>query len=112
MSLLLKQRRVNPPRMESPEVNRQLIATLTDASFEMNPLMEQNHARLIAALTDPLLGVSAESCAKFKAHMEKPGVAFALYSHLKDKDLREFDPEEIAKMPANVIETLHKHFPL
>jgi hypothetical protein len=111
MSLLLKQRRVNPPRMESPEVNRQLMAALTEASFEMNPRMQQNHARMIVALTDPLLGVSAESSAKFKESMEKPGVAFALYSRLKEKDLREFDPEEIGKMPANVIETLHKHFP-
>ena len=67
--------------------------------------------RIIAALTDPLLGASAESVAKFKTDMEEPGVAFAIYKGLKERDLRNFDPEEIAKMPAKVVQTLHKHFP-
>jgi hypothetical protein len=73
--------------------------------------MEETHARLIAALTDPLLGVSAESSAEFRAHMGEPGAVFALYRYLKETDRREFDPDDIAKMPANVVETLHKHFP-
>jgi hypothetical protein len=66
--------------------------------------------RLIAALTDPLLGASADSIAKFKANMEKPGVALALYTQLREK-VCEFNPEDMAKMPANVVEMLHKHFP-
>ena len=83
------------------------------AAFASSPHMEETHARLIAALTDPLLGASAESCAEFKARMEEPGIALALYSHLKEevRDQREFDPEEIAKMPDNLIEFLHKHCP-
>ena len=67
--------------------------------------------RLMAALTDPSSGASAESIAKFKAIMEEPGAAFALYRHLKFRDLSKFNPEDIAKMPAIVVENLHKHFP-
>jgi hypothetical protein len=67
--------------------------------------------RLMAALTDPSLGASAESIARFKESMEEPGAAFAVYRHLKESDLSKFNPEDIAKMPANVVENLHKHFP-
>ena len=76
-------------RMEFPEANR----------------------RLMAALTDPSLGASAESIARLKARMEEPGAAFAVYKHLKESDLSKYNPEDIAKMPANVVENLHKHFP-
>ena len=90
-----------------PSPFKRLVSHLQRKSMEFR----EANRRLIAALTDPLLGTYAESIAEFKAKMEEPGVAFALYRDLKEKDLRPFHSEEIAQMPAKLVETLHKHFP-
>ena len=72
----------------------------------------EKYRRLIACLTDPANGGSAESAAKLKAQMEKPEVARAMYQQLMGQDLSDFNMNDIVRLPPKLAETLHEHFPV
>jgi hypothetical protein len=77
-----------------------------------NHTMEpERYRRLIACLTDPANGGSAESAAKLKEQMEKPEVACALSQQLMERDVSDFNVNDIAQLPPKLMETLKKHFP-